>query len=257
MKFNRVIALSLLALFALPGAAAAVVGQDLGYSVRADGSYIPVSEKALRGKFIDEFNRRVGFDMLRHPAQDTYKLTLRASPPYWMIAKGRAPHIFKDNPSMQAAYKRRGLDWRYDSDRGPLAKGGKVVGEATWVHKFNGKLIRVNDAPITIPKNALIKEAIKPAGYTQVTFRWEASGYKYQARWHTRTPGAPTGQGNTWVIDRVTPGNNQGKRKVTHILTSKNEWTRAEIWNTAIKARKDGTATPEQIRLLDGGHWPE
>ena len=48
-------------------------------------------------------------------------------------------------------------------------------------------------------------------GYDQVTFKWSENGYNYEVRWHTRTPGAPAGQGNTWVVSRVTPGTPTGQ----------------------------------------------
>ena len=44
-------------------------------------------------------------------------------------------------------------------------------------------------------------------GYEQISYKWNDGTYKYEVRWHTRTSGAPEGQGNTWVIQRTIPGN--------------------------------------------------
>ncbi|MBC1778079.1 transposase [Listeria booriae] len=112
------------------------------------------------------------------------------------------------------------------------------------------------NAPIDIPENVKIKAQSKSAGYEQITYKWTDSGYKYEARWHTKTPGAPEGQGNTWVIQRTIPGNG-GAKPQTSFKTGNNEWIEAYKWYDAISARQNGNATAEQIRILDNGHWKE
>ncbi|MBC1887023.1 transposase [Listeria booriae] len=112
------------------------------------------------------------------------------------------------------------------------------------------------NAPIDIPENVKIKAQSKSAGYEQITYKWTDSGYKYEARWHTKTPGAPEGQGNTWVIQRTIPGNG-GAKPQTSFKTGNNEWIEAYKWYDAISARQNGNATAEQIRILDNGHWRE
>lgn len=37
-------------------------------------------------------------------------------------------------------------------------------------------------------------------GCEQIPCKWNDGTYKYEARWHVRTSGAPEGQGNTWMI---------------------------------------------------------
>ena len=110
-------------------------------------------------------------------------------------------------------------------------------------------------SPIKIPSNATIKIQSK-TGYDQIQFKWFDGNYKYDARWHTRTLGAPPEQGNTWVIERITPGNANGQRSVKHILTGEGEWTPRKVWQDAILARQNGVATEAQNDLLKGGHWP-
>lgn len=44
---------------------------------------------------------------------------------------------------------------------------------------------------------------------------------------------------------------------VIQILIGENEWVEGWKWYDAISARKNGTATQEQIELLDKGHWKE
>ena len=111
-------------------------------------------------------------------------------------------------------------------------------------------------APIEIPDTAKYKAKSMADGYEQISYKWNDGTYKYEVRWHTRTSGAPEGQGNTWVIQRTIPGNG-GKKPSTQFLVGENEWVEGWKWYDAISARKSGTATQEQIELLDKGHWKE
>ena len=81
-------------------------------------------------------------------------------------------------------------------------------------------------SPIEIPSNATMKIQSK-TGYEQIQYKWSDGTYKYDARWHTRTPGAPAEQGNTWGVERTTPGNAHGQNKVKHILTGEGVRARA------------------------------
>ncbi|AUO15615.1 hypothetical protein [Clostridium taeniosporum] len=110
-------------------------------------------------------------------------------------------------------------------------------------------------SPIEIPETAKIKAQSKD-GYEQISYKWNDGTYKYESRWHTRTPGAPEEQGNTWVIQRTKPGNG-GTRPTTEFKIGEDEWIPGYKWYDAIGARKAGTATPEQISILDRGHWKE
>ena len=40
----------------------------------------------------------------------------------------------------------------------------------------------------------------KKNGYEQLAFKWSDDTYKYEVRWHTRTPNAPEGQGSTCLL---------------------------------------------------------
>ncbi|WP_312071750.1 hypothetical protein [Anaerotignum propionicum] len=109
-------------------------------------------------------------------------------------------------------------------------------------------------SPIEIPKGASYKAQSK-TGYEQISYKWNDGTYKYESRWHTRTPGAPETQGNTWVIQRTKPGN-AGTKPYTEFF-SDDDWVPATKWYDAIAARKARTATAEQIEILDKGHWEE
>ena len=122
------------------------------------------------------------------------------------------------------------------------------------IHEFNGHHINLRSCPIIIPPSASITEQAK-SGYDQVKFKWTRGPYGYEARWHTRTPGAPAIQGDTWVITRTTPGTAQGQRKTQHILTGPNQWTPVSQWQSAVSANQAGTASETQKLLLNNGHW--
>jgi hypothetical protein len=109
-------------------------------------------------------------------------------------------------------------------------------------------------APIEIPEEAVIKPVSK-TGYEQISYKWRDATYKYEARWHTRTPGAPINQGNTWVIERTIPGSG-GVPPKSQILVG-TQWISRFEWQEAIKAYQNGVANLRQIQILEQGHWKE
>ncbi len=134
--------------------------------------------------------------------------------------------------------------------------GGATGSPGGWDNDPNGESDPSN-SPIYIPEGA--KRVVQQKnGYTQVKYTWRADGYKFEARWHTRTPGAPAGSAPSWVVMRTTPGHG-GVRPVSHILTrvnsSTNRWVTRREWQQAISARQAGTATRSQSSLLDSGHF--
>ncbi len=117
-------------------------------------------------------------------------------------------------------------------------------------------------SPLKVPPTARIKEE-KKQGYDQVKYTWKRGKYNYLSRWHTRTPNAPKGQGNSWVVERKIPGIGNGpnaRRAKTEILlgrtaSGRNIWVDKKTWNAAIYARRKGTCTKKQKEMLDHGHW--
>ncbi|EAH3957066.1 LXG domain-containing protein [Listeria monocytogenes] len=113
-------------------------------------------------------------------------------------------------------------------------------------------------APIAIPDNAKIKAQTKKAGYEQISYKWkDADGVTFEVRWHTRTPGAPKEQGNTFVVEKTIPGTAGGKLRVQQIMVGTDKWVNRIEWEKAIAARKKGESTIEQDKLLTDGHWKE
>ena len=159
----------------------------------------------------------------------------------------------------------KGIDGGTDGAGNVAEDVGKIVESGGKIFKFSdmteSEIVKIVEryrkkAPIEIPDTAKYKAKSMADGYEQISYKWNDGTYKYEVRWHTRTSGAPEGQGNTWVIQRTIPGNG-GKKPSTQFLIGENEWVEGWKWYDAISARKNGTATQEQIELLDKGHWKE
>lgn len=138
----------------------------------------------------------------------------------------------------------------------------KEAEKAAKEHKEYLKKELTKTSPLKIPSTATIKEE-KKNGYVQVKYSWQRGEYKYQCRWHTRTPGAPKNQGDSWVVEKRKPGIGHGsdaRSAESYVLVGKTKsgtykWVSKKKWNDAIRARKNGTATKEQKELLKNGHW--
>lgn len=111
-------------------------------------------------------------------------------------------------------------------------------------------------SPVNIPENANIKAQSKN-GYEQISYKWKENGETIEARWHTRTLGAPEGQGNTFVVEKTIPGTADGQRCSQQILVGEDKWVSKNDWQKAITDRKNGVSTPEQDKMLTDGHWKE
>lgn len=124
----------------------------------------------------------------------------------------------------------------------------------------NSIQVILTSSPLKIPKNVIGKSETK-TGYKQITYHWKRRKYSYEARWHTKTRHAPSDQGNTWVIVRILPGQGFGKnahrrQEWIYIKSGKSgRWITKKIWQDAIHARKTGTITKAQERILKNGHW--
>ncbi len=139
----------------------------------------------------------------------------------------------------------------------PKASGEAVTtgaGETTLADWADNTEELAKTSPVKIPENATIKSGTKAAGYDQISYKWAESGYNYEARWHTKTPGAPAGQGNTWVITRVALGTSTGSARTVYVLAG-DEWVTRYEWQAAINAYRNGVMTAAQEAMLKAGHW--
>ena len=139
-------------------------------------------------------------------------------------------------------------------------KGANVAANLPDVDMLSKRTLEIaQNAPIKIPQNAdVIIE--KKTTYTQMKYVWYDGMYKYQGRWHTRTPKAPKEQGVTWVIERKITGQGYGKyarQGVKEVMVGIDEWIPEGVWRDAGNARGLGTITKKQEGWLDAGHFKD
>ncbi|MGX7245931.1 hypothetical protein ACWOC1_13895 [Enterococcus quebecensis] len=175
-----------------------------------------------------------------------------------LTGKGAKP---SKNPVLKGS--KDGKNYTLDRDKSKGSSGYKKASGAV------PKLSTLNEAeqlklanqykkksPINIPENASIKAQSKN-GYEQISYKWKENGETIEVRWHTRTPGAPEGQGNTFVVEKNIPGTADGQRRSQQVLVGKDKWVSKNDWQKAITDRKNGVSTPEQDKMLTDGHWKE
>ncbi len=116
-------------------------------------------------------------------------------------------------------------------------------------------------SPIKIPKDAIINHKMKGGGtYRHVSFRWWRKGYRYEVRWHTKTPNAPKGTKPGWVVERTRLGNSNNVSSISQVLvrepgTNYSIWKSKYKWTQATGAYRSGTATSAQLDLMKRGHY--
>ena len=115
----------------------------------------------------------------------------------------------------------------------------------------------IESSPIQIPGNAGIRFRTSGSGAIEARYTWNNSaGQKFVARFHDPSPGAPSGSLPSWVVERITPGNSTGTRRVTEIFLGDDIWIKQGIWYRNIDAYQNGTATDGILNILRRGHFP-
>lgn len=139
--------------------------------------------------------------------------------------------------------------------------GERSMTKAEWKAQQQEARIRSNLAkrsPVEIPDNATIKIQQKN-GYSQIRFTWKedtGNGVNWNVRWHTETPRAPIGTGNTWSVDRKINGTS-GTQSVKQQLLNDGTWYPLGLYKTAGVEWQKGTATPQQAEILSKGHFQD
>ncbi|WP_313186943.1 PAAR-like protein [Lacrimispora sp.] len=138
---------------------------------------------------------------------------------------------------------------------GSGTKGSGKTTAKDWVGKTSDL---AKQSPIEMPDNATVKIQNKAGGYDQITYQWSDGTHTYKARWHTPTPNAPGGSGNSWVVEQVTPGTPTGQLRVEKIYTpgANGDWTPMWQWKDAVDAYNKGTMSSLQSEIMKAGHIP-
>lgn len=126
---------------------------------------------------------------------------------------------------------------------------------------FNKNNVEVyrQKSKLSIPKNAkaIIQEK---NGYSQIKYIWSNKDKIYEARIHTPTPNSGENV-PTWQYSRITKGVGAGKNarpKKEFILTisqaGRKKWIPKSVWQEILAAKKRGSLTENQRRILNEGH---
>ena len=214
-------------------------------AIRVKAPEQPMFEMNRRVFQANQFNGRIGFEALAGYA------TAGATEVFNAL---KAPKVISEVDSVIEGTS----NLKTGIGEAPIKSGDFVdymdAAEAQRYRDYWSK-VYMKDSPVEIPENARIKAELKNSGSDQFQYKWNDGTYKWDVRWHTRTPNAPPNQETTWVVMRETSG--QGAVKpYSEFFLQDNTWAKGFDWYEAIRTRKLGTATSQQVELLDKGHWP-
>ncbi|MGM9892556.1 hypothetical protein [Limosilactobacillus sp.] len=110
-------------------------------------------------------------------------------------------------------------------------------------------------APWPIPPTATGKVQMKN-GYHQVKYTWPAAGWRYEARWHERTPWARLITYPSWRLDRTRPGKGYGPDAAPRLTETwvGDHWLPVSRLRYAAARYNHGCATSTDIELLKAAH---
>ena len=151
----------------------------------------------------------------------------------------------------------KGSDAKHSTKYDNISIDDLAANNPTELKNVISDIRQTGGSPIEIPAEADTTALAKTMnkGYQQIKYRWSEGGYNFEARWHTETPGAMKYErGTTWVVTRTIPGTPKGQERVTEYLVG-DTWIHEDIWKAAERANIAGTATQEQMNILEAGHW--
>lgn len=115
-------------------------------------------------------------------------------------------------------------------------------------------------SPINISKKATYNVQSKN-GYKQIIYKFNRSNNEYEVRWHTPTPNAPKGIGNTYQITRKKKGIGYGKnatrKEIDHLIkypSGKIKWVSDGTYQDALRNNKMGKASKIEKEIVKYGH---
>lgn len=110
-------------------------------------------------------------------------------------------------------------------------------------------------APWPIPRNAhCILE--KKQEYWQYKFTWRRAGWRYEARLHSKTPGARLITYPSWRLDRIRPGKGFGPDHAPRLSEIKvgQRWLDADYVRYCARQVSRQLASKKQIEVIEQAH---
>lgn len=115
--------------------------------------------------------------------------------------------------------------------------------------------IRKN-APWLIPEDAQLTYEQKQ-GYQQIKFTWQAQHWRYEARFHNKTPLARLITYPSWRLDRTKPGKGFGPDhapRIEETLVGK-KWIKSSYVRYCASQVSNNVANDEQIQVIKLAHF--
>lgn len=111
-------------------------------------------------------------------------------------------------------------------------------------------------APWIIPEDAQITYE-KKQGYQQIKFIWQAQQWRYEARFHNKTPLARLIKYPSWRLDRTRPGKGFGPDhapRIEETLVGTN-WLKSSYVRFCARQVSHNVATDKQIQIIKLAHF--
>lgn len=111
-------------------------------------------------------------------------------------------------------------------------------------------------APWPIPKTAKAEIEEKAEGYLQVKFSWTKDSWRYEARYHEKTPQAKLITYPSWRLDRIRPGKGYGPDHAPRISQTRvsQKWLSTSYVRYCARQLNHGLASQSQIKIIKLAH---
>ncbi|KRL80337.1 hypothetical protein [Lactobacillus ultunensis] len=111
-------------------------------------------------------------------------------------------------------------------------------------------------APWFIPLDAKMTLENKQ-GYRQIKYVWYKNSWRYEARFHTKTPKAQLITYPSWRLDRIRPGKGFGPDHASRIEESLvgTKWIKSSIVRYCARQVSHGVANKKQIEIIKKAHF--
>lgn len=113
----------------------------------------------------------------------------------------------------------------------------------------------INSAPWPIPPEAKIRQESKK-GYWQMKFTWRQHGWRYEARFHNKTPQAKIITYPSWRLDRIHPGKGYGPNHAVKIEEARvgKKWLKISFVRYCAWRVNRGLASQKEIAVIKQAH---
>lgn len=111
-------------------------------------------------------------------------------------------------------------------------------------------------SPWPIPEGSKTQIEQKPEGYWQVKFSWVKNSWRYEARYHEKTPKAKLITYPSWRLDRIRPGKGYGPDHAPRISQTRvgDQWLSTSYVRYCARQLNHGLASNRQTEIIKLAH---